>query len=408
MAKTDIRIDIKNDLRPAYYDDFHCLAEGCKISCCKGWTITFSKRDYLTLRRQEGSAELNALLKSGLRRIRKGQTSEITYGEFNMDSGVCPLLGEDGLCRLQREKGHAVLPNVCRAYPRTELHMASGYLERSLCPSCEGVLALLWDLPEGIGFRSDPLPKEERRTFPMKKDNSLSLGFPAVREWCIDVLQNRRFPLAQRIFLMGLGLKDLADGGEDINRWAERAAVLPDSVDVASILPTGDQELSMFLSSCVHTLLKIRPSEAESEAVIIDLLKGIKPMPHGDMKSLSVPLAPYLAARARFERQSDGRGLFMENLMTAIFFHLRMPHINSREDLWKSYVNFCSLYAFYRLLSVMSCREGASGDRDELFRLIVFAGRNLIHNGQRQNRLRDEFFKNDSATLAHMAILLCG
>lgn len=56
----------------------------------------------------------------------------------------------------------------------------------------------------------------------------------------------------------------------------------------------------------------------------------------------------------------------------------------------------------------MSCREGAAGDREELFRLMVFASRALIHNGARQERLRDELFQNDSATLAHMAILLSG
>lgn len=98
----------------------------------------------------------------------------------------------------------------------------------------------------------------------------------------------------------------------------------------------------------------------------------------------------------------------MENLTVSIFFHLPMPVMTSREALWKSYVNFCNLYGFYRFLAVMSCREGAAGGRDELFRLMVFASRGLIHNQQRQNALRDEFFKQDSATLAHMAILLCG
>lgn len=90
----------------------------------------------------------------------------------------------------------------------------------------------------------------------------------------------------------------------------------------------------------------------------------------------------------------------MENLMASIFFHLHMPHMGSREDLWKSYVNFCNLYGFYRFLSVMVCRKDAPSNRDELFRLMVFGSRSLIHNGRRQNQFRDELFKNDSATLA--------
>ena len=96
----------------------------------------------------------------------------------------------------------------------------------------------------------------------------------------------------------------------------------------------------------------------------------------------------------------------MENLMTALFFHLHLPMLSGREELWKGYVNFCNLYSFYRFMAVMSCREEAAGDKAELYRLLVCASRGLIHNGARQTSLRDEFFQNDSATLAHMAILL--
>ena len=115
-----------------------------------------------------------------------------------------------------------------------------------------------------------------------------------------------------------------------------------------------------------------------------------------------------MAARARFQERFGDREYFMENLMVSVFFHLRMPRMTSVEELWRSYVNFCNLYAFFRFMSVMSCREGASADREELFRLMVFASRTLIHDSQRQSRLRDELFQSGSATLAHMAILLCG
>ena len=56
----------------------------------------------------------------------------------------------------------------------------------------------------------------------------------------------------------------------------------------------------------------------------------------------------------------------------------------------------------------MSCREGAPGDRDELFRLLVHVSRALLHSRERQVDLQDSLFQNDSATLAHMAVLLSG
>lgn len=254
---TSRHIPIRSDLRPAYYDDFHCLAAGCNWSCCKGWNITFSKKDYLSLKRQNGSPELNAQMEHGLRRIRKGPGGEKQYGEFNMDSGVCPLLREDCLCNLQVEKGHGALPDVCRTYPRSEVYMPSGYLERALSLSCEGVLSLLWDLPDGIEFRSDPLPKEKRKQMTFPEETPLFLWFSVVREWCIDILQNRRFSLPERIWIMGLGLRELAEGETDIQRWMARAAALPDTVEPGAILPTGNTEMGLFLTNCLRTLLSI-------------------------------------------------------------------------------------------------------------------------------------------------------
>lgn len=406
MADKSIHID--KDLRPAYWDDFHCLAADCKISCCKGWGIPFNKKDYLSLKRQEGSAELNALLESGVRRIRKGPNAGKYYGEFDMDSGVCPFLGEDSLCCLQKEKSHDALPHVCRSYPRSEDYMPSGYLERSLSPACEGVLALLWDLPDGIEFRSDPLPKEQWRKINTDEGNPLPVWFSVVREWCIDVMQDRRFPLPQRIFLMGMALHELADGEEDIERWMKRAAALQNSVGASIHLPDSEQELGMYLSNCIHTLLKLPAGNTNRENIREALLDGMKVKPNADTKKYTTTTEPYREARARYDEQFRDRDYFMENLMLAIFFRLKVPHIESREDLWKSYVNFCNLYGFYRFLAVMSCREGSAGGRDELFRLVVFASRELLHNGRRQSQLRDDYFKSDSATLAHMAILLCG
>lgn len=407
MAFSEKSILIDKDLRPAYYDSFRCLAADCRLSCCKGWSILFDKKDYLSLKRQEGSPELNRRMENGVRRVRKGPLAGEQYGEFNMGSGVCPLLREDGLCQLQREKGHEALPLVCRIYPRSEDYLASGYLERSLSPSCEGVLEQLWELPEGIEFRSDPLPRQQWRQVSFQTEHPLPLYFSAIREWCIDLLQNRSFTLPQRIWSMGMGLKLLSDGETDMEHWMEQAEALSGG-EPPDVFPDGERPLAMFLSNCLHTLWVIQTNDPELKSVKEQVFAGMGLELHTDRSRLTVPLAPYLNARAKFAERFRDRDYFMENLMVAAFFHLNMPHTVSRQALWKSYVNFCNLYAMYRFLAVMSCREGSPGDREELFRLIVFASRALLHNSQRQNELRDELFQNDSATLPHMAILLGG
>ncbi len=407
------QLPIHYDLRPAYYDRFQCLAGACRFSCCKGWNITFNKKDYLALKRQEGSDELTANLTQNVRRIRQGPNAGRFYGEFDMSGGTCPLLREDGLCSLQLEKGHGALPEVCRVFPRTQAYSDSGYLERRLTPACEAVLELLWDLPDGVDFVADPLPKSKTRTLIMGTSGPLRLRFQELRSACIDLLQDRRRPLAQRILLMGLALKELADGEEDVDGWLARTRTLVDDPETDRRLQLPDQQktLSMFLTNNIRVMLASQSPNRELSAVLKEVLDGLGAVltfEGGQAVNFSLPNDPYLAARARFEENFQDRAYFMENLMVTLFFNLQVPDPVDREKLWKSYVDFCNLYSFFRFMAVASCREGAAGDKAELFRMMVCASRGLMHNTPQKAKLRDEFFQNHSATLAHMAILLCG
>lgn len=401
MADQIFQASVDTDLRPACYDDFHCLAANCRFSCCKGWRVTFDKKDYLSLKRLEGSPELRRRMENTVCRIRKDPPAG-DYGEFDMHTGVCPLLREDGLCHLQAEKGPGALPRVCRIFPRAEAY-SYGHLERSLSPACEGVLELLWNLPEGVDFRSDSLEKEARKVLTLTGDLSLRPFYLPIREWCVDTLQDRSAPLPRRILRMGLGLRELAEGKRDPAAWLAWARALGAQEDLS--LPEG--ALLMFLSSCCRTLLHLSDQSGDFADVVLELLRGLG-VDLSDIHRAVIPMGPYLAARERYEEVFRDRAYFLENLMVSVLFYLHLPFLSSREELWKGYVNFCNLYAVYRFLAVMSCREGVEDNKAELFRLTVFASQKLLHNGLCQSQLRDEFFQNESATLAHMAILLCG
>ncbi|MCI9549805.1 MAG: hypothetical protein HFF20_11400, partial [Oscillospiraceae bacterium] len=289
----------------------------------------------------------------------------------------------------------------------------SGYLERRLTPACEAVLELLWDLPDGVDFVADPLPKSKTRTLIMGTSGPLRLRFQELRSACIDLLQDRRRPLAQRILLMGLALKELADGEEDVDGWLARTRTLVDDPETDRRLQLPDQQktLSMFLTNNIRVMLASQSPNRELSAVLKEVLDGLGAVltfEGGQAVNFSLPNDPYLAARARFEENFQDRAYFMENLMVTLFFNLQVPDPVDREKLWKSYVDFCNLYSFFRFMAVASCREGAAGDKAELFRMMVCASRGLMHNTPQKAKLRDEFFQNHSATLAHMAILLCG
>lgn len=235
----------------------------------------------------------------------------------------------------------------------------------------------------------------------------MAMSFQDIRSLCIDFLQDRRRPLHQRILLMGVALRELADGEKDIPRWLERGRWILEYGSVTEYLQglDGSRTLDLVLHNNIHTLLTMR-QDSDAAALLnimerwlaVDLRSGQLKAHHG----------PYLAARTRYQERFGDRDYFMENLMVTLFFHMKLPDVNDAEILWKSYVSFCNLYATYYFTAVMSCRDDAPADRDELFRLMVLISRATIHNTQRQTALRDRFFRNDSATLGHMAIMLCG
>lgn len=401
---------VDKDLRPAYYDQFQCLAEGCRLSCCVGWHITFDKKDYLSLKQQNGSPELTEHLDRTMRRLRNNTYNiREMYAEFKMSDGRCPLLRDDGLCMLQAEKGHKALPEVCRVFPRTGHNMVSGYAERSLSPACEAVLELLWELPEGVGFVSDPLPRDKWRKVTALGDAALLRYFADIRELCIDFLQDRRFPLPRRILMMGMALRELVEGERDVPRWLARLRTMAD--ELASAPFPAEREPEKIQAMCLMNALQVfntlGTNNPHLKGIKEEILRYCGPsLVDGSQGDLL--MKPYYTARERFEENFGDRAYFFENLMVSLLFLMGLPNPTSTETLWKGYVNFCNLYALYRFAAVMSCREGAAGDKAELIRMMVYASRALIHNSPRRNLLRDELFQNDSATLAHTAVLLSG
>lgn len=412
MGATD-SVVVEYDLRPAYYDDFHCLAGDCKLSCCKGWHIPFDRAAYMKLKKVRGSSELNGRMGYALHRLRSGSFSEKYFGEFRLNEadGECPLHCENGLCLLQLEKGPEILPEVCRIFPRMEMAYFSGYLERALAPSCEGVLQLLWNLPDGVDFRADPLPEPARVPFASQYCGTLVENFQEVRSKCIDILQDRRMPLAQRIMLLGMALKIFVDGETDMGRWMLRVQLLLEqaAADGVPLAVNREQSILMFLINCIHILNSLPAGDGYLARIRRELYDALdfEQENEGGAESLrgSISVESYLRARARYEERFAGREYFMENLMVSLYYQLKLPALDSMEQLWKGYVAFCNMYGLYRFLAVMSCREGASGDRDELFRLIASGSRDMLHNKTFNEAVLDSLYQHESATLAHMAIL---
>lgn len=92
----------------SYFQQFTCLASECPETCCRGWIIPLDEEDERRLKAQKGILGLKLFL----------ATRGWLANNFNPSSEVCPFLNREGLCSMQLKKGHDILPEACREYPR--------------------------------------------------------------------------------------------------------------------------------------------------------------------------------------------------------------------------------------------------------------------------------------------------
>ena len=421
------------DLRPAYYDSFQCIGGACKLNCCQDpWNITFDRKDYLKVRQQKGSDALNSAIKEALTRTKS--SNSMMYAAFRQNENGCPLLTEEGLCRLQAECGYDTLPDVCKTFPRRKVYSPSGYYEYSLSPACEAVLELLWNLPEGIDFVSDPMPQTEYTTRIFSpEDVNLASHFQEIRSLCIGLLQDRRFSVQERILLMGIFLQKLTAADVDIPAWLEQTEAMLQHPQLAAIVSplftaVTEEQQKLVLMQHAQAIFKIHVTKNhkalhEFMQTIINQLSitlhlNIETPADAETIQLddfvaqgnvTLDMQKFLETRSRFSQTFAEREYFFENLAVSVFFYKTFPECPNGKALWKSYVDFCNLYSLFRFVAIASYlepHETEEAAKNALFHGIIYISRSMLHNAERAEYAAQKFFDNENHSLPYMAMLL--
>lgn len=415
MTEEKIKLPIRSALIPVFYQNFHCLAQDCRDSCCvENWNIVFSKKDYLRLRRLDAPPALRERLEQGVRRVKKEDLNDAHYGKFDLKSNNdrCPFLNEDGLCAIQCGCGHSALPHVCATFPRKVAYTPAAK-EYSLSPACESVLQQIWNLPEGVEFVENPLPKGEWREIDIPRKGTLLPYFAPVREAFFDMLQNRAMSLTERMLCLGVMIQRLQkEDWEDFDPdgWEKQAALLLEPNAAMRIDIPGNRNI--YLGQNLGVLSVIAASKKDWPTDIFRALEaewndagaGADRPTENIQRTFNFSETAYAEALAQFKAAFSDHEYFFENLMVTTALCLSFPRLSSKAELWKSYVDLCNLYSFYRFASVLGCKDETTKER--LFHMIAKAGRATLHNPNCLDSFQEHLFKYDSSTLAHMAILL--
>ena len=166
----------------SYYNNFKCIAEKCKHTCCAGWEIDIDEQSLNNYKTSVNA--FSETLKQGV---------NFKKSKFKVDKQKrCAFLNGDGLCDIILNLGEKSLCQVCRDHPRFRSFF-NDRIETGLGFCCEEATRIILSFKENIApiFISD----DEKQT-ELEFNQKNVLGF---REKALNILQDRTANINNRI-----------------------------------------------------------------------------------------------------------------------------------------------------------------------------------------------------------------
>ena len=177
--------------RPDYFNEFKCIADKCKDTCCAGWQIVIDEDSLSKYKKIKGDY------------VWKVMTNvDWEEGCFRQDTQKrCAFLNENNLCDLYINQGEGSLCKTCRDYPR-HTEEFEDVREVTLSASCPEVARILMERKAPVHFVTEEHPEEEETEFFGDFDPFLYSAIEDGRHAMIEILQNRTLPLKERVVLV--------------------------------------------------------------------------------------------------------------------------------------------------------------------------------------------------------------
>ena len=328
-----------------YYPGFSCKCGGCRHNCCVGWPVTVSREEHDRMLSAPCSEEFRQEIREALRM--NFAPDGARYAHIVHDKHArCRLLGEDGLCRLQKAAGETVLPDVCRLYPRNRRSVGT-VAECALSLSCEAVTELALSSTEPVSFVEAEIGEE-----PLFPIDMTSAQYEECRR-SVEIMEDRTKDLPARFTALGEELFSCEESCE------EEAGRL-DAVRVLYRL-TAD-----------HSGKNKVAGPLCAEALSFFGMAGKEKLSGEEAKEL---LRRYEEAEAHAFAGLPDWQAYGERLLVSNMFYNSFPHVGGTSDGPRAFYGLAAVYAFVKFVFTgcqrrWESREEIADILADLFRLI--------------------------------------
>lgn len=175
--------DKKNTIekRMTGYNEFKCIADKCKFTCCSGWDINIDNNTYGKWNKEKSKCTYI------LEKIRVIDSEYIIVDKKTKDS--CPFLDEKGLCNIVKENGDEYLSLTCQGFPRIE-NVFEEIRELTLSCSCPEVIDII------------EKSKDEVKLIISNKTNEVDLPIEIkIRDTIIKIIKEKDLSIEGKILI---------------------------------------------------------------------------------------------------------------------------------------------------------------------------------------------------------------
>lgn len=218
-----------NKRYPVYFEEFKCIGGKCEDSCCIGWNIDIDK---VTFKRyfKVQDPEMKRMFQKNVQNNERCSSEDIDYGIVKLKKdNRCPFLDEENYCVIHSNLGEDYLSNVCTCFPRVTNKIDESY-EMSLDVACPEAARLILLKEEGIKFvnKEEELGKyiisAQINTNLKEVKNTPIKYFKEIRDFCIKIIQDRRFTISERLYSLGCFIEQIEEeiqNNNDIIKFIE-------------------------------------------------------------------------------------------------------------------------------------------------------------------------------------------
>ncbi len=242
---------------PSHVMQFHCAQ--CGECCTNKWRIETDSISYDKLYKKFEELGRHNEFYDNI--IHHTVIPQIRF----LSNGKCPYLSNNQLCSIQLEFGEEYLLDICKTFPR-RIFASENTLDFSLALACKAAVKTLQQEP--IYMIETVWPIENQQTIPFSfiQPNTIAsysptkpllkhseLPYCVLEEQLLKIMQNRTYPVRQRLLIVGQLIKRLLsdDTVQNSNDIAEQLEIIVSNQQLINPVPNIECHLThlFFLSN---------------------------------------------------------------------------------------------------------------------------------------------------------------